>query len=384
MFTDPHQAGTGTGGASAIASINSLNDPQGVYVSPVTGEIWVANTGGSNSLRYANLQSVQLGLGPINGNGISEASGIFAFHPLATVQDQYGDLFVADDAHRVAIYYPSVNICNGASFLPASPTTSQDPSATCLSQYTLAGPLPVRGLAPGAWGTIKPCSSCGASQFLTNQNVAGIPFPIDLGDVQVFIDGTPAPLYIVYPGQINFIVPNSARTSGFADLQVVQKSTGQVLGSAQVPMNSVAPAAFACPSETGLTVYACAINQDGTVNSASNPAQRGQYISLYMTGQGMIPGAPPDGVPATTGIPSQYNLTVLLNGIDVNDPSYQEQNTQHILYSGINGIPGDWQINLLIPKTVVPSSGAVWFAAILNSVPNWDVTSPFRTYIYVK
>ena len=75
---------------------------------------------------------------------------------------------------------------------------------------------------------------------------------------------------------------------------------------------------------------------------------------------------------------------MVINGTDVNDPAYQEQNIQHILYSGINQYPGMWQINVLIPKTVVPASGAVWFATIINSAPNWDALSPFRTYIYVK
>jgi hypothetical protein len=74
---------------------------------------------------------------------------------------------------------------------------------------------------------------------------------------------------------------------------------------------------------------------------------------------------------------------VLINGVDVNDPTYQEQNIQHILYSGINQYPGMWQINLQIPKTVVPTSGAVWFVAIINGAPNWDASSPFKTYIYV-
>jgi hypothetical protein len=99
-------------------------------VSPVTGEIWVANTNGGNSLRYANYQSVLLGLGSINS--ISETSGSFGYSPLATIQDQYGDLFVADSAHRVAIYYPGVNLCNGASFLPDVRNLSQYPSANCL------------------------------------------------------------------------------------------------------------------------------------------------------------------------------------------------------------------------------------------------------------
>jgi uncharacterized protein (TIGR03437 family) len=386
IFNDPHSAGASTSGATASAAITGLSSPAGVYVSPVTGEIWVANTGGSDSLRYANYQSVLLGLGSISG--IVEASGNFAYHPLASVQDQYGDLFVADDSHRVAIYYPGVNLCNGASFLPSSPPTTQAPSAGCLPLYdsSLKGPLPYRPLAPGTIATIFPCATCSGTQFLTGQNVfPSYPVPTKLGDVEVTVNGVAAPLYIVYPGQINFIVPEGAPTSNTADLEVVQVSTGQVLGAAQVPMNSVAPGAFPYPGgQTGAVVYAAAINQDNTINSASNPAQRGQYVSLYLTGQGAIPGEPADGVPATSALAAQYGVTVLINGIDVNDPTYQEQNTQHVLYSGINQYPGMWQINVQIPKTVAPTNGAVWFVVIINGVPNWDVSSPFKTYIYVK
>jgi len=393
IFNDPHAAGTAAAGEEASAAITTgLDNPSSVYVSPVTGEIWVANSNGGNSLRYANYQSVLLGLGSING--IAEASGNFGYSPLATIQDQYGDLYVADSAHRVAIYYPGVNLCNGASFLPTSPTSSQYPAATCLSGYTLSAALPARPLAPGAIATLFPCDNCLPDQFGDQSNAAeSYPVPTTLSGIQVLVNGVAAPLYYAgapippsHPtGQINFIVPYEAPKSGFADLEVVQASTGQVLGAAQVPMNSVAPGAFEYPQgQTGPTVYAAVINKDNSVNSASNPATRGDYVSLYMTGEGAVPGEPADGVSPTTTISAQYPVTVLINGIDVNDPAYQEQNIQHILYSGINIYPGMWQIVVQIPKTVVPTSGAVWFVAIINGVPNWDASSPFKTYFYVK
>jgi uncharacterized protein (TIGR03437 family) len=389
IFPDPHAPGTATAGEAASVSIPGLSGPESVYANPVTGEIWVADTGNARSLRFANYQSVLLGLGSITA--LPEVSGNFSFHTLAVIQDQYGDLFVADDAHRVATYYPGLNVCNGASFLPASPTSSQYPSANCMPLYdpsfrAASQVLSPRPLAPGAIGTIFPCVNCSGTQFLTSQNVFNgtYPVPSTLGDVQVFVDGTAAPLYIVYPGQINFIVPNGARTSGYADLEVVQKSTGQVLGATQLPMNTVAPAAFLYPGgQTGMTVYAAAINQDNTINGPSNPAIRGQAISLYMTGQGSIPGLPPDGTPATAAISGQYPITVLLNGFDVNGSQYAEQNIQHILYSGINQYPGMWQVNVQIPATVATTAG-VWFAVLVNGESNWDSGSGFRTYIYVK
>src|SRR5262249_53445366 len=139
-----------------------------------------------------------------------------------------------------------------------------------------------------------PCNNCSGQQFVApNTAFTTYPVPATLADIQVLVDGVTAPLYFVGGGQINFIVPNGARTSGTADLQVIQASTGQILGAAQVPMGSVAPGAFQNPGgQTGSTVYAAAINQDTTINSASNPAPKGSVISLYMTGEGNVPGAP--------------------------------------------------------------------------------------------
>jgi uncharacterized protein (TIGR03437 family) len=356
IFPDPHSGNTAALGQQAATSITGLSGPEGVFVNPHTGEIWVANTGQGVSLRYASLQSVQLGLGTYST--IPDTSGIFPYAPLAVTQDQYGDLFVADNANRVALYVPGLIPENGASYAPATPTG--------------------RLLAPGTIATIFPCTNCSATQFVAPYTtLSSYPVPTTLGGIEVLIDGVLSPLYFVSGGQINFIVPNEARTSGSADLEVVQVSTGQILGAAQVPMASFAPGAFECPGgQTGATIYACAINQDGTVNSASNPAQRGQFVSLYMTGQGIVPGGPADGVPAGAAISTPYTPTIVMNGVTLS--------ATDVLYSGINQYPGMWQINLTIPTTVVTTSG-VWFAVITPDLQsNWNSASGFLTYLFVK
>jgi uncharacterized protein (TIGR03437 family) len=370
IFPNPSSIGTAPFGQQSPFAITGLSNPEGIYVSPHTGEIWVANTNSGISLRYNKFQSTQLSQTTITPS-IPETSGNFEYSPLAVVQDQYGDLFVADTAHRVAIYYPGASLCNGASFI-------------CLSQ---TAPLPPQDyLAPGVIATLFPCINCSGQQFVGAQaQPSQYPLPTQLSDVEVTVNGIAAALYYVSPGQINFIVPSATQPYGNADLEVLQVSTGQVLGAAQVPMNFVAPAALGCPGgQAGATVYICTINDDGTVNSATNPAVRGDYVSLYMTGEGAVPGAPPDGTPATTTASAQYPVTVLINAVDVNDPAYQESNIQHVLYSGIDALPGVWQINVLIPKTVVPSAGAVWIAVIIDDVATWSPLYTFKNYIFVK
>jgi uncharacterized protein (TIGR03437 family) len=361
IFADPHTPGTASGEGPSTY-IGSLSSPEGVYVSPVTGEIWVANTYSGvpiQSVRYASYDSVYAGSSP--ANAIEETSGGFDYRPLAVFQDQNLDLFVADDAHRVAIYYPGMSVVNAATFVAAEPGHE---------------------LAPLAYATIFKCAPCTAFPASAAQ-AQTYPIPFVLGDLQVFVDGTQSPVDYVGPGQINFIVPNSARVSGYAEVEVVQHSTGQVIGATQVIMGSVAPGAFECPGgQTGAKIYICAVNQDGTVNAANNPALRGQYVTLYMTGQGNIPGAPADGV-SPTAIPTPYTPTVYINDVDVNSPSYQESSVEHVLYSGLDQFPGVWQINVLIPNTVVTNI-PTQILVTANDRGNWDYTFPWATYIYVK
>jgi uncharacterized protein (TIGR03437 family) len=350
--------------------MTGFSSPAGVFVSLHTGEIWIANTGAGTSVRYASLTSYQLGI--VANSTIPEISSGYQLHPLAVALDQYGDLYVADDANRVAFYYPGLFAVNGANFLPTRP------------------------LAPGVVASIFPCTNCDASkQFGASTTTNSTPYsmPFTLADTEVLFNGTQAPLYFVSPGQVNFLVPNyqadgktATPTSGTADVEVVQVSTGQVLGASLVQMQPVSPGIFENPpGQTGKTHFAAVINvDDGTVNSPSNPALRGHYISIYATGEGYVPGAPPDGT-SVPKLDSTVALTVYLNGIDVN--GYTGEAGQHVTYSGLDSWPGVWQINVLIPQGVAPSSttgGVTPLGIIVNGVVNYDVSQGWYTVIAVK
>ena len=361
IFNDPHNPSTPTTGGAASLTVTGLSAPKGVFVSQLTGEIWVANYGAGNSVRYANYNAIALGNGVIST--IQEVSNNIQLHPLAVAQDQYGALYVADDANRVAFYYPGMNALNGASFL----TT--------------------RSLAPGVIASLFTCTNCSGSQFVApTTTLSGYPMPTQLSDVEVLFNGTPAPLYFVSPGQINFVVPNGAPSSGTADIEVVQISTGRVLGAINAPMQPVSPGVFLYPGgQAGKTRFAAVINQDGTVNGPTNPAPRGTVISIYGTGEGFISGAPPDGTPPTQAISSTTALTVYLNAVDVN--TWPDEQFQHVQYSGVNSYPGMWQVNVKIPMDVPPSTstnGSTPLALVANGVVNYDINAGWYTVIAVK
>ena len=116
------------------------------------------------------------------------------------------------------------------------------------------------------------------------------PLPTMLSNVSVSVNGTPAPLYYVSPGQINAQVPYEA-VAGRAAIAVTNGSGAPL--SSTLPLTNTAPGIF------------LVVNQDGSVNSASQPAPGGSTVSVYLTGIGPVAGAvtgsaAPSSPPLTT------------------------------------------------------------------------------------
>ena len=119
IFTDPNSSLTPPANAPAILTLGGLSSPQGVYVNPSTGEIWVTNTGQGACVRFPDYNT--LALNPKSTGSVVATDGITVFAPLALLQDQYGDLFVADSSNRVAVYFQGLTGLNGASFFTGAP-----------------------------------------------------------------------------------------------------------------------------------------------------------------------------------------------------------------------------------------------------------------------
>jgi uncharacterized protein (TIGR03437 family) len=344
--------------AAATIALGGFSAPEGVYVNPVTGEIWVADTSNGVFKRFPPF--ITLVTSPSTIGQIQAPSLV-----MAVAQDQFGDLVGADATNRVALYYPG------------------------LTAQNLGNGLAARPLAPGVIGSILP-SNVNVPFGSTTADFAGqIPLPATIANIQVLFDGVAAPLFMVSPSQINFYVPMSARTSGFANVQVVNASTGQVYGAGLVAMNSVSPALFLNPSNaTGGYRQAAIINyNDGSINSAAHPALRGTWVEIFGTGQGFVPGAPADGDVPTGPVPTTDRPVVYLSGVSVDDPAFKESNgdgtpVNHIYYSGLApGLVGVWQINVKIPLLAATGSQVpiTVFASSLSSLPSYDFTKYITT-----
>jgi uncharacterized protein (TIGR03437 family) len=238
--------------------------------------------------------------------------------------DSSSALYVADVANRVVIHYVDLVPLNAASYNTIRPTIAPN-TIISLFQKVIS---PVVGAQFGA----------------QTQGAPSTPLPTSMLAIEVLLNGTPLPLYYVSPTQINFLVPNSAPTSGTADLQVLRMDNGQTLGDTTITMTTVAPGLFTTNgSGKGQVV---ALNDDGTPNGPSNAIARGHTLQVFGTGVGFIQGAPNDGSAVTTATPSTQPAKAYINAVPCIVP-----------YSGLAPMQvGVWQANVLIDNAVVPTS----------------------------
>ena len=339
--------------ARAVVSLTGLASPRGIYVSPQTGEIWVTDTTNSRCLRFPRFDQLTV------NKFQADTSIPAASYTLGVTQDQYGNLYVADATSRLAIYYSGLAETNGASFL-------------------------VRPLAPGVIASLWPLGN----QFGTDTKAFTdlpnpLPMPTELADLQVLVNDVPAPLFYVSPGQINLMVPTGAPLTGTAEFQVVRKSTGQILASSTIPMNVAAPGLFT--ANYNGTGQVLALNQDNSVNTATNPAARGSIIQLFGTGQGPVSGAPADGDVAQGQVPTSDTPRVIIGTSYVDDPAATGEPGNHITYSGLApGLVGVWQINVKIPMSVAPANNVVVVVTFKGLNSNGNEPQRINTTIAVK
>ena len=200
----------------------------------------------------------------------------------------------------------SDGILNAASFLPA--------------------------IAPGALITIFGSNLAAATaQFSTT------PLPVSLGDTSVFINGTSVPLLFVSPIQVNAQVPYEVKV-GTAKLIV--QSNGVSSAAVNFEVAATGPGVFTPPQSTHVLARNLA---DGTLNAAETPARPGQYVTAYLTGQGLVDPQVTTGDVAPSSPPFPAPLApvqVKIGGV-----------TADLQFAGLapGFIGGLLQMNVLIP-----------------------------------
>jgi uncharacterized protein (TIGR03437 family) len=122
---------------------------------------------------------------------------------------------------------------------------------------------------------------------------------------------------------------------------------------------------------------AAVLNQDQSINSATNPALHGSYITIYATGQGLVSNAPADGssAPSSPLVTTSYMPRVNINGIYVEDypaTAGDPPKDKLVTFSGLApGFVGLWQINVWVPGAVTPGN-QVPIIIFAGSMPSTD------------
>jgi uncharacterized protein (TIGR03437 family) len=317
IFDQVPFAGTNARAGTVLTGPNpnsTFLNPAGVFVNKITGEIWVTELAAGRITRFPRFDNL---FGKQNQSDfqIASSSGV------AVAQDAFDNLFVADVSNRIAVYFPGLTAANAANNIPG------------------------RALAPA---TVAIAHSQGY-HFISTDDTQADPsgWPTVLADTQVLVNNIPAAIQNVMQDQLTFLMPASAPTSGSVEVQVVHPSTGQTVAVSQVDMAPVSPGLFTL---NGLgTGQLMAINEDGTPNQPSNQISRGHVISLFGTGLGIVPGAPPDGQPPSDQVPADSKPDVWIEPTFV-DPA-------NVVFSGLApGMIGVWRIDFKIPETTAPGS----------------------------
>jgi uncharacterized protein (TIGR03437 family) len=181
---------------------------------------------------------------------------------------------------------------------PANPGDATTPFLWRLSPNGNAQTFPLACLGNAAaytGGAVAPGmmvslfgNGLGPPQGIATQATPQSPFPTQAGNVEVTFDGNPAPLTWVQDAQINAVAPWSLTPGQTTQVCVLYQNVKT--NCLTVPVEQTSPGVFTTDG-----VYAAAVNQDGTINSADHPAPVGSIISVWATGLGPIDPAQGDG-----------------------------------------------------------------------------------------
>ena len=180
----------------------------------------------------------------------------------------------------------------------------------------------------------------------------------ELGGTSVTVDGIPAAILYAGAGQINLVAPFAMTARGNVPVEIRR--------------NGVLVAAFEyAAAETNAGLFTvdgsrygplAALNQNGSVNSLSNPAPLGSIVTVFASGLGvMIPAAIDGDVPQTAVSIPAANSTLRVSGVG------QDLKPEIHYFGNAPGVvQGAVQINFRIPETIVPREGLLGVGGFTN------------------
>ena len=380
-----------TPGGMILTVALQVNDPEYVAVDS-QDSLYVADTGNSRVVKMTSsglVSTVMLVLQPSavtvdhNGNvfvsGAKAVSKITPLGSLSTVLDglssprglaltEAGDLIVADAGANVIRRLSSTGVLStiagkgdagfsgdGQPALAALLNLPADLVVDLTGTIWIAdsGNNRIRTLKPSfisdvvAGATIVHSATLAAGPIAPDEIISIFGAGFDPNQTQLLFDGKPTTVFYIGTGQINALAPADLAPNSITDIGIMVNGAKVAGLSSQVV--SARPGLFTTGNGTGQAV---AVNEDGTLNSESNPAARGSIVLIYATGQGQAP--------------SNVSLKV-------------GQYIAELLYAGpAPGFPGLMQINARVPGGFLPPGVQPVVLSVGNAVSQGGVTIAVR------
>ena len=356
---------SGDGGAALQAQVGFLN---GIAVD-AAGAVYISDEDNHRIRRIAvpalvpdftfsatfDGTNIQFGVGSVNGfSGVVQVA-IKGGQTITNITVGAGQVAKMNFAPPGATG-PVIYTADSGGLHHEATVTIPPPAGPVISAMGVANAASFSGgpVAPGEIVTLYG-SGLGGASLTTAALDANGRIATTLAGTTVTFDGRPAPLLYVSAGQLSAIVPYGV--SGATSVQV--SYNGRSSGAISVPVTPASPALFTANSSG--SGPAAILNQDGSVNSALNPAARGSVVVLFGTGEGETSPAGTDGLFAN-GI---YPKPVLPVGVAIDGQIAQVRFTRALRRAGGGVVPSQ-----------CGSAGRGRFGAVAISVQVGGQSSP--------
>ena len=194
------------------------------------------------------------------------------------------------------------------------------------------------GIVPGSLATLF---GVGLSEGITGTELAG--GATTFNGTTIRIGGIAAPLLSITGSpaeQVNLQIPFELSSGQTTTIEVVNNGTRKTVSG--VPVFSTQPGIFEIPVAGGGTVGAVIHANSGQLVSEQNPAQRGDVVSMFLTGGGGL--SQPVATGALGPIPPPVMVESIVVGVDDKGST--------VLFSGYApGFLGLYQVNFEIPRS---------------------------------
>jgi uncharacterized protein (TIGR03437 family) len=280
-------------GSHSLLASGVWNSPQGIAIDS-SGNVLVADSGLAQVLSINSFGQVT----PVSGTGTAGFAGDGSSSALAQLSAPSDILVSSAGAWNGSLYLADAGNNRIRQLVPGATQVTTAP-------ILLVSAVNAASLTPGPIAPGMIIALLGTGLTIN-----------DAAQTQVLFNAISTPILSITPTEVLIRVPLSV--AGIQTVQITINNQGFEIAQITANIAIAAPALFG--DSTG---QASVLNQDGTLNSVSNPAARGSIVALFGTGEGV------------TGL----SFSVSLGGYAAT-----------VLYAGPAGsYPGMFQVNAQLP-----------------------------------